>query len=173
MSPMRLFALFALLASTTLGCEGEGTGRLFVDVRTDLRAGSEIVMVRVEVSPVDAPSMIQRADADVSSALPLDLATGIRVAEMSNVPLGEVLVSAQAIAPDGTVIVTRDVRFTLAATVGVTSGASVPEILVRDVLIRLAELGFDDVEDVDAVEEHMVFSLPPELRRDMKAAGIK
>ncbi len=60
-----------------------------------------------------------------------------------------------------------------AATVGVTSGASVPEILVRDVLIRLAELGFDDVEDVDAVEEHMVFSLPPELRRDMKAAGLK
>ena len=60
-----------------------------------------------------------------------------------------------------------------AATVGVTSGASVPEILVRDVLIRLAELGFDDVEDVDAVEEHMVFALPPELRRDMKAAGLK
>lgn len=60
-----------------------------------------------------------------------------------------------------------------ASTVGVTSGASVPEILVRDVLIRLAEFGFDDVEDVDAVEEHMVFSLPPELRRDMKAAGLK
>ncbi len=60
-----------------------------------------------------------------------------------------------------------------AATVGVTSGASVPEILVRDVLIRLAELGFDDVEDVDAIEEHMVFSLPPELRREMKAAGLK
>jgi 4-hydroxy-3-methylbut-2-en-1-yl diphosphate reductase len=58
-----------------------------------------------------------------------------------------------------------------AATVGVTSGASVPEILVRDVLARLAELGFDDVEDVDAVEEHMVFALPQELRRDLKAAG--
>ncbi len=56
-------------------------------------------------------------------------------------------------------------------TVGVTSGASVPEILVRDVLVRLAELGFDDVEDVDAVEEHMVFALPQELRRDLKAAG--
>ena len=52
-----------------------------------------------------------------------------------------------------------------------TSGASVPEILVRDVLARLAELGFDDVEDVDAVEEHMVFALPQELRRDLKAAG--
>jgi 4-hydroxy-3-methylbut-2-en-1-yl diphosphate reductase len=58
-----------------------------------------------------------------------------------------------------------------ASTVGVTSGASVPEILVRDVLVRLAELGFDDVEDVDAVEEHMVFALPQELRRDLKAAG--
>ena len=58
-----------------------------------------------------------------------------------------------------------------ASTVGVTSGASVPEILVRDVFARLAELGFDDVEDVDAVEEHMVFALPQELRRDLKAAG--
>jgi 4-hydroxy-3-methylbut-2-en-1-yl diphosphate reductase len=60
-----------------------------------------------------------------------------------------------------------------ASTVGVTSGASVPEILVRDVLRRLAELGFDDVEDVDAVEEHMVFALPQELRRDLKSAGKK
>jgi 4-hydroxy-3-methylbut-2-enyl diphosphate reductase len=58
-----------------------------------------------------------------------------------------------------------------ATTVGLTSGASVPEILVRDVLARLAELGFDDVEVVDAVEEHMVFALPQELRRDLKAAG--
>ena len=58
-----------------------------------------------------------------------------------------------------------------AVTVGLTSGASVPEILVRDVLARLAELGFDDVEVVDAVEEHMVFALPQELRRDLKAAG--
>jgi 4-hydroxy-3-methylbut-2-enyl diphosphate reductase len=58
-----------------------------------------------------------------------------------------------------------------AVTVGVTSGASVPEILVRDVLARLAELGFGDVEVVDAVEEHMVFALPQELRRDLKAAG--
>jgi 4-hydroxy-3-methylbut-2-enyl diphosphate reductase len=58
-----------------------------------------------------------------------------------------------------------------ATTVGVTSGASVPEILVRDVLERLAEFGFADVEDVDAVEERLVFALPQELRRELKAAG--
>ncbi len=56
-------------------------------------------------------------------------------------------------------------------TIGVTSGASVPEILVRGVLTWLAERGFDDVEQVETAEEHLIFSLPPELRRDMKAAG--
>jgi 4-hydroxy-3-methylbut-2-enyl diphosphate reductase len=63
--------------------------------------------------------------------------------------------------------------FTGAQVVGLTSGASVPELLVRDVLDRLAELGFSDVEVVDAIEERLVFALPPELRRDMKAAGHK
>jgi len=52
-----------------------------------------------------------------------------------------------------------------AGTVGVTSGASVPEDLVEGVLGRLAELGFAAVEEVEAVEERLVFSLPPELRR--------
>ena len=61
--------------------------------------------------------------------------------------------------------------FADADVVGLTSGASVPEILVRDVLDRLSELGFPQVEVVDAVEERLVFALPPELRRDMKAAG--
>jgi 4-hydroxy-3-methylbut-2-enyl diphosphate reductase len=58
-----------------------------------------------------------------------------------------------------------------AVTVGVTSGASVPEILVRGVLDWLAERGFGDVEEVHAAEEHLMFALPPELRRDLKAAG--
>ena len=56
-------------------------------------------------------------------------------------------------------------------TVGVTSGASVPEILVRDVLTRLAELGFGDVEEVRTATEDLMFSLPRELRADLKAAG--
>jgi 4-hydroxy-3-methylbut-2-enyl diphosphate reductase len=52
-----------------------------------------------------------------------------------------------------------------ASTVGVTSGASVPEVLVSGVLARLAELGYGSVEEVEAVEERLVFALPPELRR--------
>jgi 4-hydroxy-3-methylbut-2-en-1-yl diphosphate reductase len=51
-----------------------------------------------------------------------------------------------------------------AHTVGVTSGASVPEELVAQVLDRLAQAGFGDVEEVDAVHESLVFALPHELR---------
>jgi 4-hydroxy-3-methylbut-2-enyl diphosphate reductase len=55
--------------------------------------------------------------------------------------------------------------------VGLTSGASVPEILVDGVLGWLAERGFDQVDEVTSAEETLVFALPPELRRDLKAAG--
>ncbi len=58
-----------------------------------------------------------------------------------------------------------------ARTVGVTSGASVPEILVRDVLDRLAALGFGDVDEVRTATEDLMFSLPRELRADLKASG--
>ena len=58
-------------------------------------------------------------------------------------------------------------------TIGVTSGASVPEILVNDLLTWLAERGFGEVETVTAMEESLLFSLPPELRKDMKAAEAK
>jgi 4-hydroxy-3-methylbut-2-enyl diphosphate reductase len=56
-------------------------------------------------------------------------------------------------------------------TVGVTSGASVPEILVKDLLAWLAERGFGEIETVTAKEESLLFALPPELRKDLKAAG--
>jgi 4-hydroxy-3-methylbut-2-enyl diphosphate reductase len=55
------------------------------------------------------------------------------------------------------------------ATVGVTSGASVPEVLVRGVLAFLAEHGYEDVQPVAAAEESVLFSLPHELRRDLRA----
>nr|WP_084099736.1 4-hydroxy-3-methylbut-2-enyl diphosphate reductase [Demequina sp. NBRC 110051] len=54
-------------------------------------------------------------------------------------------------------------------TVGVTSGASVPEILVRDLLDRLAGLGYATVEEVTTATEDLMFSLPREIRADMKA----
>jgi 4-hydroxy-3-methylbut-2-enyl diphosphate reductase len=54
-------------------------------------------------------------------------------------------------------------------TVGVTSGASVPEVLVRDVLAFLAERGYEDVQPVVSAQENLLFSLPNELRRDLKA----
>ncbi len=56
-------------------------------------------------------------------------------------------------------------------TIGVTSGASVPEILVKDLLDWLAKRGYGDVETVNAIEESLLFALPPELRKDLKAAG--
>jgi len=54
-------------------------------------------------------------------------------------------------------------------TVGVTSGASVPEVLVQEVLADLADAGYRDVEEVKTAQEDLMFSLPKELRQD--AAG--
>jgi 4-hydroxy-3-methylbut-2-enyl diphosphate reductase len=52
-----------------------------------------------------------------------------------------------------------------ATTVGLTSGASVPEELVAGVLGKLAALGFGDVEEVEPIKERMAFQLPRELRK--------
>jgi 4-hydroxy-3-methylbut-2-enyl diphosphate reductase len=65
----------------------------------------------------------------------------------------------------------QDEWFTGVETIGLTSGASVPEILVKDVLATLNEHGFKDVQEITAAEESLLFALPPELRKDMKAAG--
>ncbi|WAC67407.1 4-hydroxy-3-methylbut-2-enyl diphosphate reductase [Agrococcus sp. SL85] len=48
--------------------------------------------------------------------------------------------------------------------VGVTSGASVPEGLVREVLAELEDAGYRDVTEVRTAEEDLIFSLPKELR---------
>lgn len=51
-------------------------------------------------------------------------------------------------------------------TVGVTSGASVPEVLVQELLDDLADAGYSDVRATVTAEEDLVFSLPKELRQD-------
>ena len=54
-------------------------------------------------------------------------------------------------------------------TVGVTSGASVPESLVADVLAWLAARGYGEVQQVVSAEERLIFALPHELRRGLTA----
>jgi 4-hydroxy-3-methylbut-2-enyl diphosphate reductase len=56
-------------------------------------------------------------------------------------------------------------------TVSVTSGASVPEALVQGVLAFLRERGYPDARAVHTAEESLIFALPVELRKDLKAAG--
>ena len=58
-----------------------------------------------------------------------------------------------------------------AGTVGVSSGASVPERLVQDLLVALAAHGFGAVEEVRTAEEDLVFSLPRELRKTASGAA--
>jgi 4-hydroxy-3-methylbut-2-enyl diphosphate reductase len=48
--------------------------------------------------------------------------------------------------------------------IGVTAGASAPEVLVQDVINRLVELGAKPPQELDGVVENIHFSLPKELR---------
>jgi 4-hydroxy-3-methylbut-2-enyl diphosphate reductase len=65
----------------------------------------------------------------------------------------------------------KDEWFNGVETIGISSGASVPEILVTDLLNELARRGYSDVETVTATEESLLFAIPPELRKDLRAAG--
>lgn len=56
----------------------------------------------------------------------------------------------------------KDEWFEGVETIGVSSGASVPELLVKDLLEDLAKRGYGDVETVTAMEEHLLFAIPPD-----------
>lgn len=92
----------------------------------------------------------------------------------NSVRLGEVAVEAGADASYRIDNATElsDKWFEGVTTVGLTSGASVPEELVIGVLEWLADRGFADVVEVSSADENLTFALPPELRRDLKAAGL-
>ncbi len=64
-----------------------------------------------------------------------------------------------------------DAWFEGVESVGVSSGASVPEELVQEVVEYLAARGYGDVETIQTAEEDIQFSLPKELRKDLKSAG--
>jgi 4-hydroxy-3-methylbut-2-en-1-yl diphosphate reductase len=65
----------------------------------------------------------------------------------------------------------KDEWFEGVESVGVSSGASVPEELVNEVLEHLAAKGYGEVEEIQTAEEDVQFSLPKELRKDLKSAG--
>ena len=47
--------------------------------------------------------------------------------------------------------------------VGITAGASAPEVLVQEVIARLKELGAASVREMDGIRENVVFPLPKAL----------
>ncbi len=55
------------------------------------------------------------------------------------------------------------------SSVGLSSGASVPEVLVQEVVAWLAARGFGDLDEVSHTEERLTFALPQELRRELRA----
>ena len=52
--------------------------------------------------------------------------------------------------------------------IGVTAGASAPEVLVQQVVARIKELGGKASVEMPGRQEHIVFSLPPALRKAVK-----
>jgi 4-hydroxy-3-methylbut-2-enyl diphosphate reductase len=58
-------------------------------------------------------------------------------------------------------------------TVGVSSGASAPEVLVDRLLAKLADYGYDTVETREVTTEDITFSLPPWLRDQQAAEGVR
>ncbi|HEX6692837.1 MAG TPA: 4-hydroxy-3-methylbut-2-enyl diphosphate reductase [Burkholderiales bacterium] len=55
--------------------------------------------------------------------------------------------------------------------VGISAGASAPEVLVNELIERLKALGAQKVQALEGITEHVVFTLPRELTRERGASG--
>lgn len=53
-------------------------------------------------------------------------------------------------------------------TIGLTAGASAPDVLVQQVISRLQKLGADEISQLEGREENIIFEVPKELRVDIK-----
>jgi 4-hydroxy-3-methylbut-2-enyl diphosphate reductase len=84
----------------------------------------------------------------------------VEVAEAAGAPVAHHVENADAIDETWLAGVT---------TVGLSSGASVPEVLVQEVTDWLAGRGYTDVEEVSHTEERLAFALPQELRRELRS----
>lgn len=62
----------------------------------------------------------------------------------------------------------RDQWLVGVTSIGLSSGASVPDVLVQEVADRLADCGYSDLQEVTHTEERLIFALPQELRRDLR-----
>jgi 4-hydroxy-3-methylbut-2-enyl diphosphate reductase len=71
---------------------------------------------------------------------------------------------------DGPELLHRD-WFEGAKTVGVTAGASAPEVLVQGVITQLRQWGGVVVDELKGREEHVIFALPRTLREVAKRVG--
>jgi 4-hydroxy-3-methylbut-2-enyl diphosphate reductase len=78
----------------------------------------------------------------------------------NSVRLVEVGLDAGAARPTWSTTTPRSTRpgWTASTTVGLTSGASVPEELVVEVMAWLAERGYGDVQEVESAQEHLLFA---------------
>ncbi len=97
----------------------------------------------------------------------LNSSNSVRLAEV-----GEQSGAAKAIRVDNALELDDSV-LTGIGTVGLTSGASVPEVLVREVLQWLAERGYADVEEVETTKETLTFALPKELRQPRNGGSTR
>ena len=112
------------------------------------------------------------ADADIDSVRLADMGTTADawIAPLGNTTGNRPMFQLVGVGPNATLVAHDMLLLDGVDTVSVTSGASVPEDLVEGVLAFLAARGYPDAKAVHSAEESLIFALPPELRRDLRAA---